>query len=368
MNKKFIFVWSFLLIAQAVFGNDGAFFARGNQLIPITETSISVKKEILSIKKIRDQFVEVSVYYEFFNPVSEKEIIVGFEAASPEGDVEGAPKNGKHPYMRDFTVDINQKIIPYEVAYVSDSLYQNNGIIKSIDLKNFNGSKSGNYVDFFYVYHFKAKFKKGINVIKHTYNYDLSGSVDYHYDFEYILTAANRWSNKQIDDFTLILDMDEFETFSINKSFFNSSNDWLINGIGKTEDVKGSANTLIEKDALKFHLQKGTLIFSKKNFKPKGEIFLYSVNHLTGESEFDYQNQSLPFSYYQQQNIPAIASSDLDRKILKNLPFARRGFIFKDKDLQNYFQNLDWYIPNPNYEPNSEIFPDIEKQWVEKWK
>ena len=61
-----------------LFANDGAFFARGNQLIPIQETSISVKKEILSIKKIRNQFVEVSVYYEFFNPDADKEIIVGF--------------------------------------------------------------------------------------------------------------------------------------------------------------------------------------------------------------------------------------------------------------------------------------------------
>lgn len=173
MKNKSIFFLIFCLIAQKTFANDGAFFARGNQLIPITETSISVKKEVLSIKKIRNQFVEVSVYYEFFNPGSEKEITVGFEAASPEGDVDGAPKNGKHPYMRDFTVNINQKIVPYEIAYVSDSLYQKDNTINSIDLKTFNGNKSGNYVDFFYVYHFKAKFKKGINVIKHTYNYDL---------------------------------------------------------------------------------------------------------------------------------------------------------------------------------------------------
>ena len=108
----------------------------------------------------------------------------------------------------------------------------------------------------------------------------MSGSVDYHYDFESILTAANRWANKQIDDFTLILDMGEFETFSINKSFFKNSNEWTINGIGETEDIKGSPNSFIEADALKFHLQKGSLIFQKKNFSPKGELFLYSVNYL----------------------------------------------------------------------------------------
>ena len=62
-------------------------------------------------------------------------------------------------------------------------------------------------------------------MIKHTYNYDLSSSVYINYEFEYVLTAANRWANKQIDDFTLIIDIGEFETFSIYKSFFkNNSN------------------------------------------------------------------------------------------------------------------------------------------------
>lgn len=167
--------------------------------------------------------IEVTVYYEFFNPKEDKKITVGFEAFSPEGDVDGAPKNGHHPYMRDFNVELNNSVLKYNVAYVSDSLYNKKGKIKSLDLTKFNGNKSGNYVDFFYVYHFEANFKKGLNIIKHTYKYDLSGSIDYNYEFEYVLTAANRWANKQIDDFTLIIDTGEFETFSIDKTFFKNS-------------------------------------------------------------------------------------------------------------------------------------------------
>jgi hypothetical protein len=34
------------------FANDGAFYANGNQLIPITESKISVKKEILLIERV----------------------------------------------------------------------------------------------------------------------------------------------------------------------------------------------------------------------------------------------------------------------------------------------------------------------------
>lgn len=361
MTQKLL---SILLLLSVLFSfaNDGAFFAKGNQLIPITETDISVKKEILTLKKIRNKFVEVTVYYEFFNPKEDKKVTVGFEAFSPEGDVEGAPRNGRHPYMRDFTVELNNTILKYDVAYVKDSAYNRSGKINSIDLKNFEGNKSGNYVDFYYVYHFQANFKKGLNIIKHTYNYDLSGSIDYNYDFEYVLTAANRWANKQIDDFTLIIDNGEFETFSINKSFFNSANDWLINGIGKATDVKGAKNSFVEKDALKFHLQKGNLIFSKKNFKINGDLYIYSQNFY-GYDDFEY----LPFSYYQDKNI-ATPKTDFQRKLLKNLPFARRGYVFKTEDLNAAFRKMDWYIPNPNYEPDIEILTDHEKKWIEQWK
>ena len=359
---KHIFLILLMLSGYSAFANDGAFFAKGNQQIPINETDITVKKEILTLKKIRNQFIEVTVYYEFFNPKEDKKITVGFEAFSPEGDVDGAPKNGKHPYMRDFTVELNHSILKYDVAYVSDSLYNKNGTIKSLDLAKFDGNKSGNYVDFFYVYHFEANFKKGINIVKHTYNYDLSGSIDYNYDFEYVLTAANRWANKQIDDFTLIIDNGEFETFSINKTFFKNSDEWLINGIGKTEDIKGSKNAFVENDALKFHLQKGNIIFQKKNFKINGDLFVYAQNYL-GIQDLEY----IPFSYYQEDKI-AQPKNDFQKKVLKNLPFARRGYVFQNQNLNQFYKKMDWYLPNPNYQPDTEIITDGEKKWIEKWK
>lgn len=364
-----------LLAAGSIYANDGAFFARGNQLIPITETDISVKKEILQLKKVNNQYIEVSVYYEFYNPKEEKEITVGFEAYSPEGDVNGAPRNGRHPYMRDFTVSMNDHILPYAIAYVHDTLYNQHGSIKTIDLDTFTGNKSGNYVDFFYVYHFKARFKKGLNIIKHTYNYNLSGSISYLYDFEYVLTAANRWSNKQIDDFTLILDMGDFETFHISKTFFKKPDEWIINGIGKTKDIKGAENTEITTDALKFYMQKGNLVFSKKNFSPQGELFLYSFHYwLESIGRPEEKGPYLPFSH---ASITRYTGSLLDPKeitkqfspkILKNLPFARRGYIFKDQDLQQFYQGMDWYMLNPGYEADMSILPAAEQQWIEQWK
>ena len=83
--------------------NDGAFYMSGNQLIPIQETQIKVAKEVLAIKKTKSGHLRVTVDYIFDNPGDSKELLVGFEAMSPSGDVNGAPKNGQHPYTVSYT-------------------------------------------------------------------------------------------------------------------------------------------------------------------------------------------------------------------------------------------------------------------------
>lgn len=356
MHKLFLSI-TFLLLQITSFANDGAFFAAGNQLIPINESEISVKKEILTLKKVRHDFIEVSVYYEFFNPAEAKTITVGFEAFSPNGDVDGTPKNGRHPYMRDFTVVLNNTTLPYEVAYVQDSLSNQKEKIIAIDLDTFEGHKSGNYVEFHYVYHFKASFKKGLNTIKHTYNYDLSGGVCYNYYFEYILTAANRWGNGQIDDFTLIIDSGPFESFHIEQSFFDNNSNWMINGIGKME------HTWVDnRPYTTFYIQKGRLTFQAKNFKPNGELFVHSPSCLDGVID-----KKLLYSYYA-QNWMYEPANDFERKTYKNLPFARRGYVFKNVALKQYYENMPWYMPNPNYIPVVANLHELEKKWIEQYK
>src|SRR5688572_21677929 len=212
-----------LFSVSLCYPNDGAFKAQGNQLIPMYETDISVKKEILTIKRITENQVAITVYYEFYNPKKSKELEVGFEAISPGGDVDARPVRGQHPYIRGFTVNINGQAIPFSVSIVKDSLYFKNGKFKSITLAQAQEESNNdpNYVDFFYVYHFRAQFKEGLNTIIHTYTADLSGSVAESYSFDYILSAAGRWANRQIDDFTLQIDMGQFQDFSIPNSFFS---------------------------------------------------------------------------------------------------------------------------------------------------
>lgn len=65
----------------------------------------------------------------------------------------------------------------------------------------------------------------------------------------------------------------------------------------------------------------------------------------------------------------AIKPADsLSRKVLRNLPFAIRGYIFKNNDLQTYFEKQVWYFPNQEY-VTTEIsgLSEREHNWVKAW-
>ena len=56
------------------------------------------------------------------------------------------------------------------------------------------------------------------------------------------------------------------------------------------------------------------------------------------------------------------------RRILKNLPFAYRGYAFKNKELKKFFESTKWYIRNPKYKGEMDGFNEKERIWVEFWK
>ena len=69
MDMKRLIIWTMMLIASvSMMANDGTYYTSGNQLIPLQETSISVKKEILTISLRDNGYADVDVYYEFYNP------------------------------------------------------------------------------------------------------------------------------------------------------------------------------------------------------------------------------------------------------------------------------------------------------------
>lgn len=363
----------------AGYSNDGAFRSAGNQLIPMYETDISVKKEILTINRIGERKVAITVYYEFFNPKADKVVEVGFEAASPAGDVEFRPVNGHHPFISQFTVNMNDSTVPYKVSIVGDSMYYKNGIYKSKTVAQaLKEADNADYVDFFYVYHFKAKFKQGINIIKHTYVAELSTAVYEHYSYTYILSAAGRWANKQIDDFTLQINMGEYQDLRINNTFFSTAANWQLPEGAKTVLLKKNKKDKEDTDKTEFYIRKGALVFQQLNFKPKGELYFVApddwyLDANLSEKELEDRHfvvkrgDPLPFSTESQESIwEPNADDELSKRALKNLPYARRGYVFKSPELQAYFERQKWYLKDVNYQPNMSALTAKEQEWLKK--
>ena len=357
LNSIRTFLILLLFYGCNAFANDGAFYMNGNHLIPIVESEISVKKEVLTIKRIANDYLQITVSYIFNNPNEAKNILVGFEAPSPSGDVNGTPIDGKHPYISNFSVKLNGVNLAYKTALVTDKEYYKGGKIISKSVEEAMGEYfSENDADFYYVYHFNAAFKKGLNTIVHTYNFKLSSSVMEMYSFGYILTAANRWANNGIDDFTLIIDLGDFQYYEILRSFFTQNSDWMLDG-----KVIGNGNTP------KVYVNHGAIIYTKKNFHPKGELFISAPYRLElfEIKEFDSKIHQLPFRINEGLHILKSVNSN-SHKILRNLPYARRGYIFKTSFIQAYYKTQNWYTPNPSYVSNLSDLTKEEKMWLQK--
>ncbi|QCE42739.1 YARHG domain-containing protein [Psychroserpens sp. NJDZ02] len=360
-----------ILISVSSFANDGAYYASGNQLIPITETEICITKEILTVlRKIEndESYVYVTVDYTFFNPGQEKTILVGFEAPSPSGDVNGYPKNGAHPYISKFDVLMNNGLIPFKTAIVnSENYYVNNTIDSKTEDDVIGEDFNANDPSFYYVYHFEAKFKPGINTVKHTYRFNMSGSMMEKYNFDYILTAANRWGNNQIDDFTLHIDMGANENFILTNSFFKDKKEWTI------DDGRSINYTSDYRDGLysKFITYTGGITFKKTNFKPTDELYIHAPVTYMKENytSFDYKSHNLPELISLENDEHPTCTKSVDEtsfKILRNLPFALHGYVFETTVIQEFYLSQNWYKPNPEYQAKIETLKDVEKEWLEK--
>lgn len=364
--------------------NDGVFYAQGNQLIPITETDISVRKEVLTLSRDGD-IVEVTVYYEFYNPTGKaKDLLVGFEAAAPY-PYEGLGHFPEQPNIHDFRVVMNGQSLSYEVAHVEEWLigydkestpvapYYINGKVQSWTRQECLDAMSGNddmSFPFDYVYHFNARFQPGVNTIRHTYKYRMSETVDLDYIFPYVLTAACRWANRQIDDFTLNINMGDRESFEISPTFFQDGSEWTIDGVGKYVAGEWGGDSDV-----RFHIREGGISFHRKDFRPEGELtvfkprMIWDVWNDTGAIYGD-DVVAVTRSMYIDWGLlleEKLVFSDEQKRIMKNLPFAQRGYVFKSRELRDYFESTAWYIPDPSYVADMEKLTPAEKKWVQFW-
>lgn len=364
------FLFLSVSLADLALANDSSYFATGNQLIPIQETDISVKKEVLTLQRIKDNKVRITVDYVFHNPNAEKTLLMGFEADSPGGDVDGEPKQGRHPYIENFSVSLNQKLIAHKVSIMPISqeeerkpLYtlkdlQKKSVIPTID--------DVNQAQLFYVYHFPATFPPGETKVKHVYDYAISGAVFTTTSIDYLLTPALRWANKQIDDFTLIIDLGEFQQYHIAPHFFQDLSSWTSQGRVKIA-MENVRNEMSGESSLMMTVwqHQGSVTFHAKNFRPQGELSIFTNRFMHQDEIIDAKSLKLSL-----EELPWLEDKTLKnnftRKVLENFPYARRGHVFQNQQLKAFFENQPWYMPDPK-NPNITL-NEAEKTWLKELK
>lgn len=356
--------------------NDGVYYTSGNQLLPLFEADIRVQREILTLRWSDDNVAEVDVYYEFYNPGKPKTVLMGFEA-DPPMYIDSISRNSAHPNIADFTVVMNGKSIPVSTTVVeTDTLYVVNGEVLPVDLSIYSVSEEhygshlftadGNdAVPISYVYHFNADFKTGINFVRHHYRYDMNMNICTHYMLDYKLSPALRWANHQIDDFTLRIETEDVPLhFMMEDSLFDKSVIPVINGAGKLR-IRNVADALIEgeKSVQEVFLRNASIEWKATNFRPYSELHIFAADCTETGVIHD------PSEYYSGRYNLVESSIHYDdiHRIVRNMPYAYRGYIFKNKYLNEFFTSRWWYIPDPDYKVDLEKLTPNERDWLKAY-
>lgn len=269
----FIALWACIGSTRA---NDGVYFTSGNFLVPIQETSIRAAKERLTITIGADSFATVDVYYELVNDGSAKTVKMAFEAASPYNDIEPLQRNGVHPHIKDFTVQMNGKTLPHGNGVVAFSYgEQQTPDFTPLDLSQWKGIGEvddsilpasdviynpalDSITGYAYAYYFDAPFKEGVNIVHHTYRYRMSYALGNRFSIPYWLTPITRWANHQADDFTLCIKAEKATEMCMADSLFGASPFVSAKGrdIYRLTDEQGNGfifANIMEDDSLTWH-------------------------------------------------------------------------------------------------------------------
>ena len=357
---------SLLFLANFSFANDGVFYVKGNTLIPLQETQVELRKEILKFYVKDFEWMEVDVDFTFYNPGDAKTVTVGFVTPPASGDVDET--GDIHPQIENFTVNVNGKNLKYEMKRMKDTSFQG-------------GNEEINGYDF--VYYFPVTFKPGTNKSRHTYRYRGGGSVETQRDFDYQITTGKRWANKQIDDFELQFHPDR-GIFFIPLSFQENGElaDWEIVGKGTLSEPLAMFYMEEKPTSRLVQIRDGYLSLKEKNFKPDRDIQFGEANWNMGWHEklckdkndcpkteeigmnlFLYFTTSPP-EYLDEQNMAELSKRDL--KIVRNFPYAIRGYDFKTNMLKDFYSKFFWYQPDPSLKLSDIKLSEKEEAFIKK--
>ena len=408
MKSKILLI-IFLFLATFAKANDGSYYVSGNQLIPIENTDVRIDKEVLTIRLSDDGFAYVDVDYTFFNKGEARIVKMGFEASN-EFMGDGEPVNPDslhkgHPFIYDFSVEVNgqkqsfQNLFAYvnvkaskfgsapEMDYAdfpAEPITENerNAMAESAERVDADLMQIGGYRPKAHVYYFEANFNHGANKVHHTYRYKMGGGFSAAYYLGYWLTPAMRWAGGTIGDFTL-----RISTEGTAKHFYIKNEKCLkghafkvVKGAGKVRlgidqfrDFVSSK--IISNEIVEVALRDGVVEMHAENFRPTDDLSLISADALRVVDEFgehvkyhelgSFYNRDGAFDLIQQMSHVKEKGTALEKKILNNLPYANRGLVFQDKELQDFFEKQWWYMPDLSYKASTDDFTEFDKKLLE---
>lgn len=333
--RRLLIILLLFLLAKGLYANDGSFYAMGNTLFPLQETTIQLKKEVLNLTR-QGKWMQVDVYFEFYNPGPEKELIVGFVTPPEAGDF--AEMNIKHPKINDFLVVVNHDTLSYKIVKMSSSGFK---IADSlVDGEDF-------------VYYFTVKFSKGTTKIRHSYQYRGGESVRTLNDYYYRLTTGTTWANKEIEDFELNIIMGEDCYFSLPYSFNDKKANWTLADNGRLSN-KMLTDEWDDYFITMAYVRTGTIQFKAKHFKPVNDL---NIMIFQPDTEFRYwANDKGVNEFWDMREFLWARNIPIDKRCQKlndrqlmlwiNLPYARAGYLFKDPELNEAFSKYIWYMPD----------------------
>lgn len=339
--KKLLTVVALAALSFTARGNDGAYMTRGSVIYPVKETKISLAKEVLSFT-VNNKICQVDILFEFNNPEKvERTMLVGFQAPSAVGDVEGNISNSVQIY--DFRILNGGVLLPYQlkVAECEDCELKDTGT------QQFSQTEGG-----IYVYLFEVVFKPGINKINHSYAFPASASVTFHQIYNYILTTGSKWATGKIKDLTVQVDMGTNKYFYMT-DIFGPYADWQVIGSGKV-----TSKTFVNyKDSCRMvRILSGKLQVSVKDFKPESDIDFGIIN------QYSFISITLSLGELTLQG----EYSKEDLRLLRNTIYAQYGYVFKSKDLQDYFSRFEWYMPDPNLTMEQITLTEPERKFIDE--
>jgi len=340
-----------LFYTMLVFGDDGTYLTKGGLIYPTKETKISMDKEILSFTCANNK-AQVDIYFEFNNPESvDRKLLLGFQAPAARGGA--TDEELFNNQIKNFRIIKDGEILPYKLKYAH---YEDSALYEPSEIKH---TEEGGGI---FVYLFEVTFKPGINKIYHSYEYPASINTETDQIYNYILTTGSKWANGIIKDLTVQIDMGTNKYFYLT-DIFGKNADWSIIGTGKFDYYDDTCRMV--------RILSGKLQIKTTDFKPEHDIEfgIFNNNVFVTNTYADYVNaintdKALRYFKTDLKDYDIEPFTKAELKIIRNTIYAQYGYAFKTKELQDYFNKYEWYIPDPNLSLDQIKLTEKEKKFI----